>query len=153
MKLFCAAIISIVSANTLFSQEDLVSVYGKVLDNLTKEPLIGANVIIVGTDFGAATDILGEFSIKNVPPNTYQIRASVVGYNAVTKTDINIMPGYPAQIKFELTPTTIELENVVVQSDYFSRNPVELNSIKSFNYEEIRRSAGGFEDVVRSRKK
>jgi outer membrane receptor for ferrienterochelin and colicin len=150
MKLFCAAIISIVSANTLFSQEDLVSVYGKVLDNLTKEPLIGANVIIVGTDFGAATDILGEFSIKNVPPNTYQIRASVVGYNAVTKTDINIMPGYPAQIKFELTPTTIELENVVVQSDYFSRNPVELNSIKSFNYEEIRRSAGGFEDVVRA---
>lgn len=150
MKLICLAAIFIFSALPVFSQEINISVYGKVIDNLTKEPLIGANVIILETDFGAATNNRGEFSIINVPPNTYQIRASVIGYNSIVKTDISIMPGRPAQVEFELTATTIELEGVVVQSDYFNSNPIELNSIKSFNYEEIRRSAGGFEDVVRA---
>jgi hypothetical protein len=134
----------------VFSQETTPSIYGSVVDDITREPLIGANVIILGTDFGAATNSEGNFSINGVPPNTYQIRASVIGYNSVTKTDISVMPGRPAQIYFELSSTAIELENVVVQSDYFDNNPIELNSQKNFNYEEIRRSAGGFEDVVRA---
>jgi len=150
MKLLCLVSIIIFSAIIVFGQETTLSVYGRVVDNLTKEPLIGANVIVLGTDFGAATNDQGEFSISNVPPNTYQVRASVIGYNSITKTDISVMPGRPAQIEFELTSTSIELENVVVESDYFYNSPVELNSIKSFNYEEIRRSAGGFEDVVRA---
>jgi hypothetical protein len=60
------------------------------------------------------------------------------------------MPGRPAIVNFELTVTAIELEGVVVQSDYFLRNPIEVGSIKSFSNEEIRRSAGGFEDVIRA---
>jgi len=150
MKLLSLATIIIFSATLVFGQEKTLSVYGRVIDKLTKEPLIGANVIILGTDFGAATNSQGEFSISNVLPNTYQVRASVIGYNSITKTDISVMPGRPAQVEFEITPTSIELENVVVESDYFYNNPVELNSVKSFNYEEIRRSAGGFEDVVRA---
>jgi len=126
------------------------SMYGKITDYETREPLIGANIIIVGIEFGAATNDLGEFSINNIPPNTYQVRASVIGYNNVTKTDVNVMPGRPAIVNFELTFTAIELEGVVVQSDYFSRNPIEVGSNKSFSNEEIRRSAGGFEDVIRA---
>lgn len=150
MKLLYPALFFLIASGSVFSQVQEVSVYGKVVDNLTQEPLIGANVIILGTNFGAATNARGEFSISNVPPNTHQIRASIIGYNSVTKTDISVMPGRPAQVNFELSTTAIELENVVVQSDYFNNNPIELNSVKSFNYEEIRRSAGGFEDVVRA---
>jgi len=150
MKFIVLTGLILISATSVFSQEKSISIYGSVVDDITKEPLIGANVIILGTDFGAATNREGKFSINGVPPNTYQVRASVIGYNSVTKTDISVMPGRPAQIYFELSSTAIELENVVVQSDYFDNNPIELNSQKSFNYEEIRRSAGGFEDVVRA---
>ena len=150
MKILFPLLILFMASSAIFSQESDLSVYGKVVDDLTKEPLIGANVIIIGTNFGTATNTQGEFSLSNVPPNTYQIRASVIGYNSVTKTDISVMPGRPAQVNFELSTTAIELESIVVQSDYFNNNPVELNSVKSFNYEEIRRSAGGFEDVVRA---
>ncbi len=132
------------------AQETTGSLYGKVTDKSTNETLIGANVIIIGTELGAATNVQGEFTIDNIPPNTYEVRASVIGYNSVTKTDISIMPGKPAIVNFELTVTTIELEGVVVQSGYFTRNPIEVGSIKSFSNEEIRRSAGGFEDVVRA---
>ena len=150
MKILFPLLILFMASSAIFSQESDLSVYGKVVDDLTKEPLIGANVIIIGTNFGTATNTQGEFSLSNVPPNTYQIRASVIGYNSVTKTDISVMPGRPAQVNFELSTTAIELESIVVQSDYFNNNPIELNSVKSFNYEEIRRSAGGFEDVVRA---
>ncbi|MBK9097083.1 MAG: TonB-dependent receptor [bacterium] len=147
---FLTIIILLISAITTFAQELTGSMYGKVIDKTSNEPLIGANIIILGTDLGAATNAQGEFVINNIPPNTYQVRASVIGYNSVTKTDISVMPGRPAIVNFELTVTTIELEGVVVQSDYFIRNPIEVGSIKGFSNEEIRRSAGGFEDVVRA---
>jgi hypothetical protein len=150
MKYFILTIFTLFTFESAKSQEATGSVYGKVIDEFTNESLIGANVIIIGTDLGAATNSQGEFTIDNIPPNTYQVRASVVGYNSVTKTDISVMPGRPAIVNFELTVTTIELEGVVVQSDYFSRNPIEVGSIKGFSNEEIRRSAGGFEDVVRA---
>lgn len=150
MKHIQIIIFSILITSLGIAQEINSSIYGRVIDKLTKEPLIGANIIIPGTDFGAATNIDGEYKIANIPPNTYQVRASVVGYNSVTKTDVSVMPGRPAIIDFELTVATIELEGVVVQSDYFTRNPIEVGSIKSFGNEEIRRSAGGFEDVVRA---
>jgi len=150
MKFFLLFTIFHFSVALIWGQQETISIYGTVTDELTREPLVGANIIIVGTDYGAATNVRGEYSISNVPPNTYQLRASIIGYNSQIKTDISVMPGRPAQVDFTLTTTTIELESVVVQSDYFNNSPVELNSIKTFNYEEIRRSAGGFEDVIRA---
>ena len=150
MKYLLVSILYLITPILLFAQENTGSVYGIVVDKSTNEPLPGANIIIVGTNYGAATNLDGEFSISGIPPDTYQLRASVIGYNSTTKTDISIMPGRPANVDFELTSTTIELEDIVVQSDYFIRNPIEVGSIKGFSNEEIRRSAGGFEDVVRA---
>ena len=39
---------------------------GKIIDSKTKEPLIGANVIVVGTGQGSASNINGEFFIKDI---------------------------------------------------------------------------------------
>ena len=150
MKYFILAILTLITFESAKSQEATGSVYGKVIDEFTNEPLIGANIIIIGSDLGAATNAEGEFSINNIPPNVYQIRASVIGYSSVTKTDVAVMPGKPAQVNFELITQAIELEGVVIQSDYFARNPIEVGSIKGFSNEEIRRSAGGFEDVIRA---
>ena len=89
MKYFILTILTLFTFESAKSQEATGSVYGKVIDEFTNEPLIGANVIIIGSDLGAATNAEGEFSINNIPPNVYQIRASVIGYNSVTKTDIS----------------------------------------------------------------
>ena len=149
-NLFYTIIIVLFSSITSFAQDLNGKMYGKVIDKTSNEPLIGANVIILGTELGTATNTEGEFYLNNIPPNTYQVRASVIGYNTLTKTDVSVMPGKPAILIFELTFTAIELESVIVQSDYFVKNPIEVGSIKGFSNEEIRRSAGGFEDVVRA---
>ncbi len=137
-------------SNSLFAQDLTGDIYGKVFDASTKQPIPFANVIVLGTNNGAATDEQGYFKITGLPLNTYQVRASVVGFNPQTKTDVVIQTSKPAEIYFELVPQTIEIEGVTVTSDYFRKDPLEVNSIRSFSYEEIRRSPGGFEDVIRA---
>lgn len=131
-------------------QEITGSIYGRVLDFVSKQPIPFANIVVLGTNYGAATDINGYYRIESIPINTYQLRASVIGYNPLTQTDVVVQTGKPADINFELTPQTIELESVTVTSDFFRKNPIEVISIRNFSYEELRRSPGGFEDVIRA---
>jgi hypothetical protein len=39
------------------------AITGKVVDAKTKQPLVGANVVIMDTDRGAATDLQGNYVI------------------------------------------------------------------------------------------
>lgn len=131
-------------------QEMSGSVYGRVFDFVSKQPIPFSNVVVLGTNFGAATDINGYYKIENLPVNTYQLRASVIGYNSFTKTDIVIQTGKPTEVNFELSTQSIELESITVTSGFFRKDPIEVSSIRNFSYEELRRSPGGFEDVIRA---
>ena len=75
------------------------AVTGKVSDQKTGEALPGANVFLVGTKLGAATNEKGEFSIPSVAPGKYVARAEMYGFKPVevnvhldenTRTTINI---------------------------------------------------------------
>ena len=65
-------------------------VAGKVLDAQTGEPLVGVNVLLVGTTLGASSDIEGEYFILNIPPGTYAVKASAVGYGPVTVDAVRV---------------------------------------------------------------
>ena len=136
--------------NITFAQDENTSIYGRVINAQTKKAIPFANILVLGTNYGAATDKNGYYRIEKLPYNTYRLRASVIGYNTVIKTDIIVQPGKPSEVNFELIEETIQLEDVVIVNDYFSKNPLEVNSTKNFSYEEIRRSPGGFEDVIRA---
>lgn len=154
MKIFSTLFIILLLFTHTYSQSlpenGKGSISGSVVDIMTKQPLVGANIIILGTTIGAATDINGNFRIDNIEPDVYQLRASVIGYESQVKTDIVVSPGRLTQVSFELNSQVIEFEGVVVTSDFFSNNPIEIISNRSFSFEEIRRSPGGFEDVVRA---
>lgn len=92
----------------------------------------------------------GEFEITNVPVGNYQVKASAIGYTPILKRDVIVNSVRPVQLTFELNETVLELEGIIVTSDVFETEPTEVSSIKKFSYEEIRRSPGGFEDVVRA---
>jgi len=134
----------------LQAQENNGKVFGTVIDAVTNQPIYGANVILVGTIYGASTDIEGNFSIQNLPKGTYQVRASLIGFQSVTKTDIVVSNAKPVQVDFELIEAVQQLAGVTVKSDYFKKDPNNIGSLRSFGYEEIRRAPGGFEDVVRA---
>ena len=136
--------------NISFAQDDNLSIYGRVINSQTKKAIPYTNILVIGTNYGAATDDNGYYRIEKLPYNTYQLRASVIGYNSIIKTDIVVQPGKPSEVNFELMEEAIELEDIIIVNDYFFKNPLVVNSVKNFSYEEIRRSPGSFEDVIRA---
>jgi len=82
---------------------------GKVVDAQTKELPIGVNVVIVGTTLGASSDVNGEYFIINIPPGTYQLRASAVGYASQTVDNVVVSADRTTQISFSLVPQGIEM--------------------------------------------
>ena len=61
---------------------DLITISGNVLSE-SKTPLIGANIMVLQSQIGGATDINGQFTLK-VPnlKGTVQLKASYIGYQS-----------------------------------------------------------------------
>ena len=89
---------------------------GRVADE-NDEPLIGCNIIVKGTSYGAATNLEGEYFILNVPPGIYQISASMIGYGTVTIEGAQVIVDLTARADFSLRPETIEGEEIVVTAE------------------------------------
>jgi len=84
-------------------------IVGIVVDKATGQPLIGVNVVVVGTTLGAATNANGEFMILRVAPGEYDVRLSMIGYKEVLVTDIRVYGDLTARLQ------TIELEEQVLE--------------------------------------
>ncbi len=69
---------SLLSGSLAWGQ--VASISGRVTDAADDSPLPGANVAILGTGLGAATDVDGQYVVGNVPPGTYTVRVSYTGY-------------------------------------------------------------------------
>ena len=76
---------------------------GKIIDADTKEPLIGANIIILNTNLGAATDIEGNYFILNITPGTYSVKVSYVGYAPKTIEDVRVVANITYELNIELS--------------------------------------------------
>lgn len=89
-------------------------VVGTVTDIESGDALIGANVIIEGTSFGAATNENGDYIILNVPPGTYSIKARYIGYQEVIVRNIKVSSNLTTEANFELPAETYETETVEI---------------------------------------
>ncbi len=90
---------------------------GVVTDKESGEPLPGVNVMIVGTTVGAATNIHGEFFIINVPPGTYTLRATLIGYGPVETKNVQVTVDLTTPVDFKLSTQTIEMGTVTVEAE------------------------------------
>lgn len=87
---------------------------GKAADKITGEPLIGTNILIVGTNLGAASDIDGNYFIINIPPGQYEIKASMIGYSSYTFQNVRVSVDQTTKIDFKLGEESVELTEVIV---------------------------------------
>ncbi|MEO0069839.1 MAG: TonB-dependent receptor [candidate division WOR-3 bacterium] len=93
------------------------TIRGRVTDKKTGEPLIAVNVIVIGTELGAATDANGVYEIINVPPGRYKLTASYVGYQEMTVSDVLVVQDNVTVVDFKLSPTVIEVGPVEVKAE------------------------------------
>ncbi|MFQ5769437.1 MAG: carboxypeptidase-like regulatory domain-containing protein, partial [bacterium] len=89
---------------------------GKVVEAGTKAALPGANVIIVGTNMGAATDRQGYFIISKVPPGMYELSVSFIGYEKSSQMQVKVVANEVTTVDFELKYSAIEVSEVEVSA-------------------------------------
>lgn len=87
---------------------------GKVVDAKTGEPLVGANIIIANTSFGASADLDGSFYIINIPPGTYTLKASYIGYQTVLEKEVVVNIDRTTHLDFSLPAVGVQANTVVV---------------------------------------
>jgi len=87
-----------------------LEIEGKVFDNQTKENLIGANVMVKGTNLGTVTDVNGHFKIKLPHAKSATIVVSYLGYKSQTEK----IKGNRYNLSFGLMPDILKTSEVVV---------------------------------------
>ena len=88
------------------------TVRGKAVDASTKEALVGANVLVVGTTRGTATDVDGKFSLS-LPPGPYNLEVSILGYTRTARS-VTLTAGQTVEVQFELQQDVLKMDEVVV---------------------------------------
>jgi TonB-linked SusC/RagA family outer membrane protein len=84
------------------------TVRGTILDQRTKEPLVGAVIKVIGTDKGAASDVNGKFTLNNVP-NGAKLQFTSVGY-----ASIELASDFSKELRVEMAASNNSLNDVVV---------------------------------------
>lgn len=82
---FKHSIVLLIACFTLSAAAQTGTIRGFVYDKGNGEPIIFTNVILKGTTIGAATDVNGYFSITRIPPGSYDITVTSLGYDTLSK--------------------------------------------------------------------
>jgi outer membrane receptor protein involved in Fe transport len=133
----------------LSAQISTGTIAGEIRDAATQQPLPFANILVEGTRWGAVSNNLGYFVIKNVSAGTYALKATMLSYRTAVRSDVVVLPNRNSAVNIELTSSAIEVEGVSVTADYFQKPSETTVSFKSLMPEEIRRSPGSAEDIFR----
>ena len=110
---------------------------GKVTDLTTGEALVGANVLVVGTSLGAATDVNGEFIIMNLDAGTFSVKASYLGYQSITVTNIRVNTDLTTEIDFQLPAEEISVGTVTIVAQKPLIKKDATSSIRNVTGEDI----------------
>ncbi|MCK4689080.1 MAG: carboxypeptidase-like regulatory domain-containing protein, partial [Candidatus Marinimicrobia bacterium] len=122
---------------------------GVVIDKETQSPLIGVNVVVIDTDWGAATDLNGRYHIRNIPVGTYNLTFHMMGYEKLEKLNIPVSPDRITQMDVSLGMISILGEEVVVTATAFVKARDAVVSDRNIDYTEMIRDPGSAMDVQR----
>lgn len=146
-KLILIAVLLILLPTLVFAQSGKLR--GMVTDEQTGEPLIGANVMIEGTTFGASTDMNGVYVVLAVPPGLFTIRTSYIGYQTEAISNIRISSNQTTTQDFSLATEAIRGEALVVIADrpLIQRNTT--NTVRMTTSEDIENlPIRGFQNIL-----
>jgi hypothetical protein len=124
---------------------------GTVRDKNTQETLVGVVVALEGTQTGVSTDENGNFKLENIAVGSYNVVATLVGYQSLTKYNINVTSGNDQIVSFELAEETNTLQEVSLtaekQRSAAVADIITPLSVQSLSTEEIRANPGGNFDI------
>jgi hypothetical protein len=142
-------------ANVLVQAQDFTQIVrGTVVDKDTKQPLIGATVLVINDTktFGASTDENGKFKIEKVALGRKTVKVTYIGYEDRLLSDIIVNSAKEVVLNIELVEKVTLANEVVVtakSNKAETNNDLVLISGRSFTIDQAQRYAGGFGDPSR----
>ena len=116
-----------------FSQSGTLK--GRVIDGVNAEslPMVNISLLKDGAIIdGTSSDMDGYYTIKPIPPGTYTIEASFIGYQKTIVNNVLISPNKITSGNFELLPENTELGTVnVIESSVPLIDPDKSGSVKT----------------------
>ena len=88
-------------------------VTGQVTDRGTQQPLVGVQVYLDGTSFGAITQENGRYLILNVPTGTYTVNAQLIGFATGRRENVRVTEDGTATVDFAIGTQALRLTEVV----------------------------------------
>ncbi|MCS6981672.1 MAG: TonB-dependent receptor [Flavobacteriales bacterium] len=127
---------------------------GRVIDRDTKNPLPGANVVVINLQppRGAVTDAEGYFELQGLPPGRYDLRISFLGYEDARLNQVVVGSGRETALLVEMTERINKLDEITISASRDKEKPLNemaTVSARTFNLEEAQRYAAGFNDPAR----
>ena len=89
---------------------------GRVTDAKSGEPLVGANVLLMGTSFGASSRVDGSYVILNIPPGVYDLRFTLVGFGTTLVTAVRVSTDQTTTVDRTLDAASVGMAEIVVEA-------------------------------------
>lgn len=135
------------------TQKPVQTIRGTVIDSKTNSPIEYATVSILNAPaFGAVSDSLGKFIIKDFPVGRYDIKISYMGYTANIINEVLLTSSKEIHLDVALNENVRQLNEIVVRPDVKKTEPVNPMAItggRMISMEEAGRFANGFDDPAR----
>lgn len=140
-----------VSAGLLAQTTGKIS--GRVVDKATREPLPGANISVDGTSIGTSSDVEGSFVIINMPPGSFRLKISFIGYAPLAIADVRVLVNQTTTVTAELVQSSIEVKEMLVVADRPMVRKDATGTVTVVTKEELQTLAGvrNFVDVLSMR--
>ena len=141
--------------STAFSQAPTQTVKGLVVDLDSEMPIIGANIILLGSSpiIGATTDVYGRYKLKSIPIGRRSFKISFIGYQDVYLNEIAVEAGREVVLNVSMEENTFKLATVnIVANDDRSEaiNQMTTVSANQITVESTSRIAAGINDPGRT---
>ena len=132
MKSFISMILMFLSLVT-FAQNNATKgiIAGKIIDQKTGEELTGAQISVENTMLGAASDIEGNFQIKNILPGTYNILCRSLGYSPKRIEKVTVKAGEVTALNISMEePISKDIKEVVITATLDKEKSTTLLTIQ-----------------------
>ncbi|GAB3176171.1 TonB-dependent receptor [Telluribacter humicola] len=137
-----------------YAQVPTQTIKGQILDAESRQPVIGANVIVTSLTpiKGGATDVDGNFRIEAVPIGRHSIKITSLGYEDAVLQEIVVGSGKEVELNVKLTESLKVLNEVVIKAQKENGDPLnDMTSVsaRSFTVDQAKRYAASVNDPAR----
>ena len=124
----------VLTAATASAQTGKLS--GRVTD-ANGQPLIAASVLVVGTTYGAATDVDGVYNVLRIPPGTVSVRVSSIGYQTQVVEGVQIASNTTTELDVVLQDEVVAGEEVVVTAEQPIVDVTQTSTVQTIGRDDI----------------